>query len=554
MGLINLLASISLPSFGNLGGSANADWLSKIIAGIIGLVGDVGIGIIVFTLILKLITLPLDIYSRASMKKNNLKMEMMKDDLEKLKKQYKNNEQLYQQKMMSLYKKNGYNAFSACLPTIITLVFFIVVIGAFNKYSRIADREVFVEMGKAYDVCLEDFVEKDANGNDVGSLIKSKDSSDYILNINKALEYKGFEVYFNGYENGKVNVDTTKYSLIFEEFKKAGNSLLTAYPSLADFIKDGNFNYENVELLNRVEVDFHTFIIKQLNLNETQLESLKNAGVIKISIINGEEVYSINDKAALLNQYSSEFLTKQEDGTVVVNYSSIANNAEMKVVLQQKSESYVCEKAISLISEDYLLKEVKSKAREASAKAYEENRSKSVIFPWVKNLWVVDSPFNRAIPTIKDLENSIGAENMGSLKNENVYEELTYNLSNYKQTGFGKGNGWFVLVALSILTMVGSTLVMNKQQKTQMQLSTVDGENSTAASTQKMMTWIMPIMFGIFAFIYSAAFSIYMITSSLLSTAFTLLINLFVERSFKNKIVKEKEQKQGKIKYGKRRD
>ena len=216
MGLINLLASISLPSFGNLGGSANADWLSKIIAGIIGLVGDVGIGIIVFTLILKLITLPLDIYSRASMKKNNLKMEMMKDDLEKLKKQYKNNEQLYQQKMMSLYKKNGYNAFSACLPTIITLVFFIVVIGAFNKYSRIADREVFVEMGKAYDVCLEDFVEKDANGNDVGSLIKSQDSSDYILNINKALEYKGFEVYFNGYENGKVNVDTTKYSLIFD--------------------------------------------------------------------------------------------------------------------------------------------------------------------------------------------------------------------------------------------------------------------------------------------------------------------------------------------------
>ena len=554
MGLINLLASISLPSFGNLGGSANADWLSKIIAGIIGLVGDVGIGIIVFTLILKLITLPLDIYSRASMKKNNLKMEMMKDDLEKLKKQYKNNEQLYQQKMMSLYKKNGYNAFSACLPTIITLVFFIVVIGAFNKYSRIADREVFVEMGKAYDVCLEDFVEKDANGNDVGSLIKSQDSSDYILNINKALEYKGFEVYFNGYENGKVNVDTTKYSLIFEEFKKAGNSLLTAYPSLADFIKDGNFNYENVELLNRVEVDFHTFIIKQLNLNETQLESLKNAGVIKISIINGEEVYSINDKAALLNQYSSEYLAKQEDGTVVVNYSLIANNAEMKVVLQQKSESYVCEKAISLISEDYLLKEVKSKAREASAKAYEENRSKSVIFPWVKNLWVVDSPFNRAIPTIKDLENSIGAENMGSLKNENVYEELTYNLSNYKQTGFGKGNGWFVLVALSILTMVGSTLIMNKQQKTQMQLSSVDGENSTAASTQKMMTWIMPIMFGIFAFIYSAAFSIYMITSSLLSTAFTLLINLFVERSFKNKIVKENKQKQGKIKYGKRRD
>ena len=102
--------------------------------------------------------------------------------------------------------------------------------------------------------------------------------------------------------------------------------------------------------------------------------------------------------------------------------------------------------------------------------------------------------------------------------------------------------------------MVGSTLIMNKQQKTQMQLSSVDGENSTAASTQKMMTWIMPIMFGIFAFIYSAAFSIYMITSSLLSTGFTMLINFFVEKSFKNKIIKESEEKHGKIKYGKRRD
>ena len=101
--------------------------------------------------------------------------------------------------------------------------------------------------------------------------------------------------------------------------------------------------------------------------------------------------------------------------------------------------------------------------------------------------------------------------------------------------------------------MLGSTLIMNKQQKTQMQLSSVDGENSQAASTQKMMTWMMPIMFGIFAFIYSAAFSIYMITSSLLSTGFTLLINLCVERAFKKQIEEVERKKAEKIKYGKRR-
>ena len=91
MDLLNLLST--LPSFGNLGEVAlKHEWICKIIGALINFVGDVGIGIVLFTVILKLLTLPLDIYSRASTKKNNLKLELMKDDLEKLKKQYKNNE------------------------------------------------------------------------------------------------------------------------------------------------------------------------------------------------------------------------------------------------------------------------------------------------------------------------------------------------------------------------------------------------------------------------------------------------------------------------------
>ena len=93
-------------------------------------------------------------------------------------------------------------------------------------------------------------------------------------------------------------------------------------------------------------------------------------------------------------------------------------------------------------------------------------------------------------------------------------------------------------------------LVTSKSQKAQMELQTVDGRG---AQQNKMMTWMMPIMFGIFAFIYSAAFSIYMITSSLLSTGFTLLINLCVERAFKKQIEEVERQKAEKIKYGKRR-
>ena len=42
----------------------------------------------------------------------------------------------------------------------------------------------------------------------------------------------------------------------------------------------------------------------------------------------------------------------------------------------------------------------------------------------------------------------------------------------------------------------------------------------------------MTVMFAVFSFMYSAAFSIYMIVSSLYGIASTLLINFFIDRKF----------------------
>ena len=44
-----------------------------------------------------------------------------------------------------------------------------------------------------------------------------------------------------------------------------------------------------------------------------------------------------------------------------------------------------------------------------------------------------------------------------------------------------------ILVVLSIGTMLLSQLLMNKQQKTQMELQSVDGADGQAAQTSKMM-------------------------------------------------------------------
>ena len=87
------------------------------------------------------------------------------------------------------------------------------------------------------------------------------------------------------------------------------------------------------------------------------------------------------------------------------------------------------------------------------------------------------------------------------------------------------------MVALSILTTFLSQFVMQKMQKSQLELQSVDGQ---AAMTQKMMTWMMPIMFGVFAFSYSTAFSIYMTVSSIVTTVSSVLINLILEKKYDN--------------------
>ena len=64
-----LLSGVGVNLIGSLGSLPNVKyaWLLQIIESLINAVVDVGVGIIVFTIILKLITLPLDIFSRASM-------------------------------------------------------------------------------------------------------------------------------------------------------------------------------------------------------------------------------------------------------------------------------------------------------------------------------------------------------------------------------------------------------------------------------------------------------------------------------------------------------
>ncbi|MFR6055313.1 MAG: hypothetical protein ACLUHK_01640 [Eubacteriales bacterium] len=89
MNLTNILAAVAYYSFKEPTISGLNSW----IATFINWFPTIVLGVTMFTLALKLVTFPLDFYSRASMRRNSLKMEQMRPQLEKLQKQYAGDKQ-----------------------------------------------------------------------------------------------------------------------------------------------------------------------------------------------------------------------------------------------------------------------------------------------------------------------------------------------------------------------------------------------------------------------------------------------------------------------------
>lgn len=435
------------------------NFIGKFIKWLIESLPSMGLGIIVFTLFLKVITLPLDIYSRASMKKNNMKMERMRPQLERLQRQYQNNPQIYNQKIQALYKKEGYSALSSCLLTLVTLVVFIIVINQFSNYSSYANLTLVEKMVSSYNVAIETY--NDTTGEDL---------------IVEVVDAAGKKSYFINH--------------------------LTAIP-------DGELSEKGVTRTVDSE-NAHEYIYEVVDVQKF-----------------GAFVKTLNDGGYTAVKVGEDILFDSESGSYSINVENFDLN-------KTDPNKFLAQKVFDHLIEDVKTTKVLSVARQASATAYRENVPS---FLWVKNIWAEDLPWKHPVKenfedygfSIRKGCKSIPAE-IGITEEE--YQELTFNLSEEKSSA----NGYLILVVLSIGVMVLSQIIMNKTQKAQLELQSADGQ---AAQTSKMMTWLMPVMFGFFAFVYTASFSIYMVISSLLSTGSTLVINHFVEKSFNKKLAKE---------------
>ncbi len=94
-----------------------ANILSYIISPIYNLVGNYGIAVILFTVIVKIILVPLGIKQQ----KTTVKTKQVRPELEKIQAKYKNDKEKLNEETMKLYQKYGINPMGGCLPLLIQL-------------------------------------------------------------------------------------------------------------------------------------------------------------------------------------------------------------------------------------------------------------------------------------------------------------------------------------------------------------------------------------------------------------------------------------------------
>ncbi len=176
-----------------------------------GGVASFGWTVVLFTVVLRLILSPLDIWQKVIARKNNKAMERMKPQLEVLQARYADDKQRLQQEQMALYKKEKYSTMGMCLPTIVTFVVFFVVFAGFRQMVGYQFAKDYKECVKTYNASISEQIQeakdseewKDAivDNNDgkydIDDVAKTEAGAEFYAKAKKNAQHAVYEVYYS---------------------------------------------------------------------------------------------------------------------------------------------------------------------------------------------------------------------------------------------------------------------------------------------------------------------------------------------------------------------
>ncbi|MDD4290667.1 MAG: membrane protein insertase YidC [Clostridia bacterium] len=403
------------------------NFIGQMIGWLHGLVGNFGVAVILFSVFLKLITLPLDIWQRVSAKKTSLVMTGLKDEMARIDEQFANDQRRANMEKQKLQKDSGMSTLSSCLPLIVTLGLFMFMFYGLRSYSTYSNLVVYNKLVTEYNQAFSfDYCDGEGDWLELYSA-----DSEIITDTNAAL-------------------------------------------------KKGNLT-EVLAALREVEADYPEF---KAELETIIAESGTDLTVLRAGV-NGfvsERKEYFNTKTAEANAYAQK--------TIGENFPELGEN-----------------------------------------------------FLWINNVFQPDSwkPIFPDYETsgVDGLEEDMTASNAYTMSKKDGYEKIYSAITEYNPGYFGKGwNGLMILPIMSILLIFLSSWISQKMTAAKSGFT-----DEKTKQTSKMMMFIMPIMIAFFVFTYTASFAIYMVTNSLLSLLFTLVLNPYIEKRASVQVA-EKAQKE----------
>jgi len=169
------------------------------------------------------------------------------------------------------------------------------------------------------------------------------------------------------------------------------------------------------------------------------------------------------------------------------------------------------ETKIQILKEFCAQREVFTAYRDGLA-GYNDGGAIKESFLWITNVWQPDT-WQNPVPSAADYAKLVGEDRIDAGFYDGVMAYVTYEYS-------GVWNGWLILVFMSVGLNFLNQFITRKQQGPAA-AQAAPGAPGMGGS-MKMMMWIMPIMIGVFAFMYSSAFTLYMVVNAFM----TLIVNL----------------------------
>lgn len=115
------------------------------------LINNYGIAIIIFSVLLRLILIPITIKQQKTIQKSN----KMQEEMKKIQLKYKNNPEKLNQETMELYKREGFSPFSGCLSAILQIVIILAVFWLVSQPLTYMKKVQNTEIYKEYQTKIE---------------------------------------------------------------------------------------------------------------------------------------------------------------------------------------------------------------------------------------------------------------------------------------------------------------------------------------------------------------------------------------------------------------